>query len=470
MKEQTQKKDYRSKESFKKFQERLRRELDGVEGENPTEEAGVPAAAEQATENVQPPTTEAQLTKIADKEKVVPVPKKRKETPANVQFAKGKKIRHVQEDSDEEEQVAFRQRIPPAKFMKHVIIGLPEAHKQVVRDVGFGSFLLLNLDSNKNSFCHELVARFNPDRASLQLPNREEIEVLPKDVHAVFGLPIGGREIKDNKWIEEDEESQVMYFDRLKRGTAQPRRTIPLIAVWNKQMIQERMKVEKKRGFGQGKVLDRLTVINTNSGEENQGPSSSSTPEDGFILDEFNNISKELAGRVQSMYALIDKAYKLIEEVEIPDEMKELIRNVWGKYTSVQPTMSSQGIKTPGFLSQDENLFHEPAFLSELSDVMNKAWANFQAPQDEQQDEPPPENVVPPQATPHNDSVHDIVPLSEFQPNYNLFVGSQALPPTPPAKGKSPEQEESPTEQHLESLTESIVHKITMEHCEEPVT
>uniref|UniRef100_A0A803MX79 Aminotransferase-like plant mobile domain-containing protein n=1 Tax=Chenopodium quinoa TaxID=63459 RepID=A0A803MX79_CHEQI len=327
--------------------------------------------------------------------------------------------------------------------MKQVIVGLPEAHKQAVRDVGFGSFLLLDLDSNKNSFCHELVASFNPDRDSIQLPNREEIEVLPEDVHAVFGLPIGGREIKDNKWIEEDEESQVflqkwrdqfddgsptntsliqlietqkdedatnefiwnfivaainccvrstsrstlnfkflyccenvsqiktydwctytfenlinsvaewkegaayftgplpflmvMYFDSLKRGTAQPRRTIPLISVWNKQMIQERMKVEMKRGFGQGKVLDRLTAINKNSGEENQGPSSSSAPED-------------------------------------------------------------------------------------------------------------------------------------VKSNYNLFVGSQALPPTPSAKGKSPEQEKSPTEQHLESLTEFIVHKITMEHCEEPVT
>ncbi|XP_021773569.1 uncharacterized protein LOC110737532 [Chenopodium quinoa] len=408
---------------------------------------------------------------VADKEKVVPVPKKRKETPANVQSAKGKKIKHVQEDSDEEEQVAFRQRIPPAKFMKHVIVGLPEAHKQAVRDVGFGSFLLLDLDSNKNSFCHELVARFNPDRASLQLPNREEIEVLPEDVHAlietqkdedvtnefIWNFIVAAinccvrstsrstlnfkflyccenvSQIKTYDWctytfenlinsVAEWKEGaayftgplpflMVMYFDRLKRGTAQPRRTIPLIAVWNKQMIQERMKVEKKRGFGQGKVLDRLTAINTNSGEENQGPSSSSAPEDvkGFILDEFNNISKELTGHVQSMYALIDKAYKLIEEVDIPDEMKELIRNVWGKYTSVQPTMSSQGINTPGFLSQDENLFHEPAFLSELSDVMNKAW-----------------------------------------PNYNLFVGSQALPPTPPAKGKSLEQEESPTKQHLE--------------------
>uniref|UniRef100_A0A803N244 Uncharacterized protein n=1 Tax=Chenopodium quinoa TaxID=63459 RepID=A0A803N244_CHEQI len=89
---------------------------------------------------------------------------------------------------------------------------LPEAHKQAIRDVGFGSFLLLDLDSKKNSFCHELVARFNPDRASLQLPNREEIEVLSEDVHVVFGLPIGGREIKDNKWIEEDEESQIKAF------------------------------------------------------------------------------------------------------------------------------------------------------------------------------------------------------------------------------------------------------------------
>uniref|UniRef100_A0A803LW73 Uncharacterized protein n=1 Tax=Chenopodium quinoa TaxID=63459 RepID=A0A803LW73_CHEQI len=146
-------------------------------------------------------------------------------------------------------------------------------------------------------------------------------------------------------------------------------------------MIQQRMKVELKRGFGQGIVLDKLRINKENPVKKaEQEPSSSSAPEDimAFLIDEFNNMAKALASHVNEMYALVDKAYKMLEEVEIPDEMKSLIKNVWGKYSSVQPTISQERIRIPGILSQDQNLFDEPAFLSELNDVMSRSWATFQ--------------------------------------------------------------------------------------------
>lgn len=36
-------------------------------------------------------------------------------------------------------------------------------------------------------------------------------------------------------------------------------REFPLLSVWNSERIEERMKIENKRGFGKGVVLKRIT-------------------------------------------------------------------------------------------------------------------------------------------------------------------------------------------------------------------
>ncbi|KNA05244.1 hypothetical protein SOVF_192220, partial [Spinacia oleracea] len=50
----------------------------------------------------------------------------------------------------------------------------------------------------------------------------------------------------------------VLYFDRLQRGGQQVPREIPLLTVWNRERMTNRIAIEKARGFGQGIVLNRI--------------------------------------------------------------------------------------------------------------------------------------------------------------------------------------------------------------------
>ena len=50
----------------------------------------------------------------------------------------------------------------------------------------------------------------------------------------------------------------MLYFDRLQRGGQQVPREIPLLSVWNRERMTQRIAIEKTRGFGQGIVLDRI--------------------------------------------------------------------------------------------------------------------------------------------------------------------------------------------------------------------
>uniref|UniRef100_A0A803LH10 Uncharacterized protein n=1 Tax=Chenopodium quinoa TaxID=63459 RepID=A0A803LH10_CHEQI len=52
----------------------------------------------------------------------------------------------------------------------------------------------------------------------------------------------------------------ICYFDRLQRSKISNPRQFPLLSVWKKDLIKERMKLEMKRGFGKGHVLDRMEV------------------------------------------------------------------------------------------------------------------------------------------------------------------------------------------------------------------
>lgn len=44
----------------------------------------------------------------------------------------------------------------------------------------------------------------------------------------------------------------------MQRSNIENPRKIPLTTVWKKELIAERMRLERKRGFGKGVVLDRL--------------------------------------------------------------------------------------------------------------------------------------------------------------------------------------------------------------------
>ncbi|WCJ19557.1 hypothetical protein M5689_001842 [Euphorbia peplus] len=277
----------------------------------------------------------------------------------------------------------LNQRISPRMFMESVIPGMPESHKAAIRDIGFGGFLYLDLDTHKSSFARELVMSFDPDRCSLILHKDQEIDVSKEDVHLVYGLPLGGKEIQEFQGTDDDEEFwdflskwralfeiergsprnsvvikeiqrlkkeplceafllhfvlcavnccirstnnsdlrfkflyscrdvskistldwcgfvykhliesaiewregssfftgplpflQICYFDRLQRAKEEKPRKFPLISVWNKEMIRQRMVVETKRGFGKGLVLERIkyedVVKNEAPQEEGKG-------------------------------------------------------------------------------------------------------------------------------------------------------------------------------------------------------
>lgn len=51
---------------------------------------------------------------------------------------------------------------------------------------------------------------------------------------------------------------QICYFDRLQRLKRTPPRNFPLVAAWKRELIRDRVIVEKKGTFGKGTVLPRI--------------------------------------------------------------------------------------------------------------------------------------------------------------------------------------------------------------------
>lgn len=96
------------------------------------------------------------------------------------------------------------QRIPPNWFMA-LIPKIPRQHRAAIRKIGFGAFLDLDIGAHKSAFSAELVTSLDANRVNLVMDNKEEIDIQLKDIHLVYGLPIGGRKIVEPK-KEEDEE------------------------------------------------------------------------------------------------------------------------------------------------------------------------------------------------------------------------------------------------------------------------
>ncbi|XP_056684016.1 uncharacterized protein [Spinacia oleracea] len=185
----------------------------------------------------------------------------------------------------------------------------------------------------------------------------------------------------------------IVYFDRLQRVGQQVPREVPLLSVWNRERMIERIIIEKARGFGQGVVLERMggeavvlrnvvpnvQVPPTREAPNMEGTSSNSKTEMMDFLEKFGTLAKTLASNVSEMYIMLDQAHGMFNEEEMIEKMQSLVENIWIKYTSKKQNQSQnqpeedKKNKTPTILSQDQHLLNEPAFIEELDNLMENA-------------------------------------------------------------------------------------------------
>uniref|UniRef100_A0A803N7X6 Ubiquitin-like protease family profile domain-containing protein n=1 Tax=Chenopodium quinoa TaxID=63459 RepID=A0A803N7X6_CHEQI len=172
----------------------------------------------------------------------------------------------------------------------------------------------------------------------------------------------------------------ICYFDRLQRSKISNPRQFPLLSVWKKDLIKERMKLEMKRGFGKGHVLDRMEVdrhdnnVSQVAGDPELGGSDVSGSNEMLeFLQKFGTLAKKLAENLSEIHAMLDKANEIFAKEEASD-MNTFIQNIWNKYSMRREEKQKDN---PSILSQDKHLFDEPAFIKELDDVMKRSWEKF---------------------------------------------------------------------------------------------
>ncbi|KAL2901149.1 Elastase [Bienertia sinuspersici] len=79
----------------------------------------------------------------------------------------------------------------------------------------------------------------------------------------------------------------ICYFDRLQRSKIENPRQFPLISIWKKELIKERMKIENKRGFGKGLVIDRMQKIQVQQNEQQFPEDSSKSTKEIMVSSNF---------------------------------------------------------------------------------------------------------------------------------------------------------------------------------------
>ncbi|WCJ43954.1 hypothetical protein M5689_024657 [Euphorbia peplus] len=126
----------------------------------------------------------------------------------------------------------------------------------------------------------------------------------------------------------------ICYFHRLQRGIEVYPRRFPLIFVWNKKLMNERMVIERKRGFGNGKILDKMEHVRNVQADVQEEGSSSNTSDMMVFIKNFEKLAKVISSDMKDMYLMLDKVRNMFEEGDICVQMRNFINNIWGKYTS----------------------------------------------------------------------------------------------------------------------------------------
>ncbi|KMT15342.1 hypothetical protein BVRB_3g060470 [Beta vulgaris subsp. vulgaris] len=94
--------------------------------------------------------------------------------------------------------VKVRQSTAPFKAFLAAIANQPQK-RQAIIDMGFGGLLELDMPKNDPIFCARLLSRYSVGSGSLMLRRGREIEIRDIDVHLVYGIPLGGLLVDDNK-------------------------------------------------------------------------------------------------------------------------------------------------------------------------------------------------------------------------------------------------------------------------------
>ncbi|XP_021717673.1 histone-lysine N-methyltransferase 2B-like [Chenopodium quinoa] len=195
------------------------------------------------------------------------------------------------------------------------------------------------------------------------------------------------------------------------------------------------MKLEMKRGFGKGHVLDRMEVdrhdnnVSQVAGDPELGGSDVSGSNEMLeFLQKFGTLAKKLAENLSEIHAMLDKANEIFAKEEASD-MNTFIQNIWNKYSMRREEKQKDN---PSILSQDKHLFDEPAFIKELDDVMKRSWEKFKGKKKTPLEMTPPsfdlfshsQTPTPPPQT------HE--PSSPLRPPPQTHEPSSPLPPPPP--------------------------------------
>lgn len=86
-----------------------------------------------------------------------------------------------------------------------------EAQIEVIKSMGFGSLLIVNLKHRPRKFAKWLVESFDLYAIWFRLPNGQKFQITPFNVNLTFGLLVGGREIIEVGISSSDEENEHVY-------------------------------------------------------------------------------------------------------------------------------------------------------------------------------------------------------------------------------------------------------------------
>ena len=83
-----------------------------------------------------------------------------------------------------------------------------EAQTEVIKSIGFGSLLIVDLKHTPRKFAKWLVESFDPYAIWFRLPNGQKFQITTFNVHLTLGLLVGGREIIEVGISSSDEEDE----------------------------------------------------------------------------------------------------------------------------------------------------------------------------------------------------------------------------------------------------------------------
>ncbi|XP_021760054.1 uncharacterized protein LOC110724870 isoform X2 [Chenopodium quinoa] len=154
----------------------------------------------------------------------------------------------------------------------------------------------------------------------------------------------------------------LFYFDRIQKKSIMPPRTPPIISVWTKDMVVERMKLES-HGVGLGNILPGVKIKRKTTQEECTNIPMAKEE----FMEEFISVVRTMEGNCEKLCEMIKHAEELFPN--------NLLYKTVGDYMQKKFKDPSN----PSILSQDEELFGTNSFLNALDKVEKEYLEKVQA-------------------------------------------------------------------------------------------